>query len=71
MEKDGRYEYSLVMGLDKVSVSFCSSNEYCENIMHGLVVKLREHCAVDGYQVEEKEFASSLLEVSTTNVFES
>lgn len=48
----GKCEYSVVMGLDRVCVSYCSSNEYCENVVHGLVAKLREHCAVDGYSLD-------------------
>lgn len=63
-------EYSLVIGLDRVCVSFCSSNEYCENIIHGLVTKLRERCMADGHDIVEHDFDITKIVASDSNSME-
>ena len=55
------WQYSLVIGLDRVCVSFISSNNFLQNVLQTLVIKLRGRCIIDGHPTEDKDFDASYI----------
>ncbi len=68
--KNDEWQYSLVIGLDSINISFCSSNDYCENIIMTMVTKLMERCMADGHDITGKLDANK-IEARESNKLES
>ncbi len=63
------WQYSLVIGLDRICVSFISSNNFLENVLQALVTKLRDRCIIDGHSIDDKDFDVSYIDASKGNLF--